>query len=213
MSEECDKIHQWANSLKRFRFPFKDEEIPKNGVYILFEEGEFSHGKDKIARIGTHTGQDQLRSRLKQHFINENKDRSIFRKNIGRCILNKNKDPFLKLWEIDLTTQKAKKEFSKLVDKNKLKEIEKQVTSYLQNHFTFAVINVPNKEDRLKLEAKMISTISLCKDCKPSPKWLGLHSPKEKIKQSGLWLVNELYKEPLTSAELSNLKIYSKSSA
>ena len=37
--------------------------------------------------ICTHTGKNQLISRLKQHFTNMNKDRSIFRKNIGRCLL------------------------------------------------------------------------------------------------------------------------------
>ena len=40
--------------------------------------------------------------------MTENKDRSIFRKNIGRAILNKNQDPFLGQWELDLTTRKAK---------------------------------------------------------------------------------------------------------
>ena len=95
MSKQCKTLHKLFNSMKRFSFPFDEEAIPKNGIYILFEKGERAHEADRIVRIGTHTGSNQLRSRLKQHFLNENKDRSIFRKNIGRAILNKNKDSFL----------------------------------------------------------------------------------------------------------------------
>jgi aspartate oxidase len=80
MSQTCNSIHNLFNNLKRINFPFDNSDIPKNGIYILFEKGELAHNHDRIVRIGTHTGRDQLLSRLKQHFINENKDRSIFRK-------------------------------------------------------------------------------------------------------------------------------------
>src|SRR5262245_29962296 len=75
----CDSLHEWANSLPAFRFPFDNNGIPLNGIYILFEKGEFAHGAKRIVRAGTHTGENQLRSRLRQHFLIENKDRSIFR--------------------------------------------------------------------------------------------------------------------------------------
>ena len=32
-------------------------------------------------------------------FVKENKNRSIFRKNIGRCLLNKDQSEYLPLWE------------------------------------------------------------------------------------------------------------------
>jgi hypothetical protein len=51
----------------------------------------------------------------------------------------------------------------------------------------------------------MISTVSLDDACQPSPQWLGLSSPKKKIRESGLWLINELYKEPLTFGDLERL--------
>lgn len=207
MSEMCKELHVVFNQVKRHKFPFDENNIPLNGIYILFEKGEKAHGVDRIVRIGTHTGQNQLRSRLKQHFINENKDRSIFRKNIGRALLNKNKNPFLEQWERDLTTREAKEKFSKLTDFQKQKEIEKLVTQYIQKNFSFIVFQMDNKEKRLKFESKIISTISLCKDCKPSKEWLGLSSSKEKIKEGGLWLVNELYKNALDEKELSELKL------
>jgi hypothetical protein len=212
MSEKCERLYELFNGLKRFEFPFNEKEIPRNGIYILFEKKEKGHGLDRIVRVGTHTGNNQLPSRLRQHFINENKDRSIFRKNIGRAILNKRNDPYLKIWELDLTTKQAKEKFSPMIDPERQKEIEKEVSSYIQDNFTFVVFPVENKEKRLEIESKIISTISLCKECKPSQNWLGNFSPKDKIKESGLWLVNELYKKPFEDNELEEfqkqIKIY-----
>ena len=84
MSENCKNLHELFNNLPKLEFPFNEEHIPMNGIYVLFEKGEFAHNTNRIVRVGTHTGKNQLRSRLIQHFLNENKDRSIFRKNIGR---------------------------------------------------------------------------------------------------------------------------------
>lgn len=205
MSKICNDIHKLFNSLTRFNFPFDETKIPKNGIYILFEKGEVGHNVDRIVRIGTHTGNNQLRSRLKQHFIKENKDRSIFRKNIGRAILNKNKDDYIRYWELDLTTKENKKKYSNLIDLKKQKEIEKQVTKYIQENFSFVVFEINTKDERLNFESKIISTISNCKDCHPSQNWLGNFSPKIKIQESALWLVNELWKTPLNEIEFVEL--------
>jgi len=206
MNEDCHSMHQWFNKMKKFDFPFEEKNLPLNGIYILFEKGEYAHGTCRIVRVGTHTGNNQLISRLKQHFLKENKDRSIFRKNIGRCLLNKEKNPFLKQWELDLTTKTAKEKYAGKVDFQKQHKIEKKVSEYIQNNFNFVVFKVDEKVRRLDLESKIISTISWCEECKPSSNWLGLFSPKEKIKESGLWLVNELYKEPLSNDEMKELK-------
>jgi len=42
------------------------------------------------------------------------------------------------------------------------------------------------------LESSLIGTIVKCKLYKPSGNWLGNHSSKIKIKESGLWLVQHL---------------------
>lgn len=200
----CEKLHLSCNNLKRHYFPFDGSEIPPNGIYILFERGERGHGVDRIVRIGTHTGDNQLKSRLKQHFLNENKDRSIFRKNIGRSLLKKGNDPYFKIWEIDFTSRKVRDDKGSLLDPKKQNEIEKRVSKIIQNNFSFVFIPVDEKEKRLKYESKLISTVSHCNQCKPSSHWLGNYSPKEKIRESGLWLVNELYKEPFSDEELSD---------
>ena len=139
MSHECASIHQLTTNLERHNFPFDDTRIPSNGIYVLFQKGEKGHQQDRIVRIGTHTGDNQLRSRLKQHFLNENKDRSIFRKNIGRALLNQRKDPFLQFWELDLTTRKAKDKYSPLIDFDYQKRIESQVSQFIQDNFSFSV--------------------------------------------------------------------------
>lgn len=187
MSENCNRVHQLFNSFKRLKFPFDEKLIPLNGIYILFEKGEFAHGTNRIVRVGAHTGNNQLRSRLQQHFIKENKDRSIFRKNIGRALLNKDKDPFLKKWELDLTSAKSKHEHAPQIDFDKQKEIEKKVTKYIQENFSFVAFEVKEKEKRLEMESEIISTISSCEECKPSKNWLGLFSPKRKNKKG--WIM------------------------
>jgi len=206
MSKECEELHKIFNNMKRLSFPFDNKDITKNGIYVLFEKGEKAHGEDRIVRIGTHTGNNQLLSRLNQHFINENKDRSIFRKNIGRAILNKRKDLFLKEWEFDLTTKEAKNKLLNLIDMKKQKKVEKEVTEYIQNNFSFIVFPLEDRKKRLEVESMIISTVSSCRDCKPSENWLGLFSPKEKIRKGGLWLVNELYKQPMNEKDLIELK-------
>jgi hypothetical protein len=201
----CEALHQWANSLPSFRFPFEDSRIPLNGIYILFENGEVAHGGNRIARIGTHTGNNQLRSRLRQHFLIENKDRSIFRKNIGRALLHRDHDPFLAFWELDRTSQKMRAQHG-TIDLDRQRAIEREVSEYIREYFSFGVVRVDEKAERLRLESKMIATVSLCDTCLPSAQWLGFSSPKQKICDSGLWLVNELYKEPLAIADLDRLR-------
>jgi hypothetical protein len=206
----CDSLHKQFNALERLSFPFNKNKIPKNGIYILFEKGETCFENDRVVRVGTHTGEAQLYSRLQQHFLNEKKDRSIFRKNIGRAILNKNKDPFIDSWEKDLTTGKMKEEYFEKIDLEYQQKIEKEVTKFIQDNFSFVVFRVDDKKTRLELESKIISTISLCNNCKPSKNWLGNFSTKEKIIKSGLWLVNELWKTPLSKEDMNILKTHFK---
>jgi hypothetical protein len=206
VSQICHRVHELFAQLPKWEFPLDAGRIPQNGIYILFEKAEFAHEADRIVRIGTHTGNNQLSSRLEQHFVKENKDRSIFRKNIGRAILNRDGDPFLAQWEIDLTTREAKERYAAMVDLRKLQEVEKRVTERIQGNFRFVVFRVDDKVERLRWESRIISTVSQCEECRPSEHWLGLHSPKAKIRESGLWLVNELYKQPFSESGFEALR-------
>lgn len=200
------KLHDLFNGGPHHSFPFDRESIPKNGLYILFQNSELAHGGKRIVRVGTHTGDDKLPSRLREHFLKENKDRSIFRKNIGRAILQRDKDTFLDQWEIDLTSSASKAKYRGKIDTEKLEMTEKRVSRYIRRHFSFVVFPVKAKEDRLKIESRLISTISHCTACGPGRNWLGNQSPKSKIRKSGLWLVNELYKTPLSLREYNSFR-------
>ena len=103
----CLELHALVATGTVHRVPFESRAVPMDGVYALFETGETAHGGPRIVRVGTHTGDGQLPSRLLQHFVNENKDRSIFRKNIGRALLAKAGDLYLAEWEIDRTSRAA----------------------------------------------------------------------------------------------------------
>lgn len=188
----CLRIHKFFNSLPRYDYTFNKKDIPENGLYVFFEKGEKYCGMDRIVRVGTHTGESQLYSRLQQHLLNENKDRSIFRKNIGRAILNKENNSFLEKWNLDLTTKANKEKYSKDIDFDFQKKIEKRVSQYMHENLSFAVISIDSKEERLNYESYLIHTISADTSLKPSVSWLGNYSPVKKIRESGLWLVNEL---------------------
>ena len=205
MSNQCQLLHESSDSCKRIRFPYDSEKIPLDGIYLLFELGERGHGYDRIVRVGTHTGLHKLPSRLTEHFMVENKDRSIFRKNIGRALLAKEDDPFLDDWELDLTKKEERDLHSERIDEQRQAEVERQVSSYIQDSFSFSVLPISGKEKRLKLESRIISTVSLCDECEGSTDWLGRNSPKEKIRRSGLWLIQGLYKEPLSDDEMKYL--------
>lgn len=202
------KLYKLFNDQKRYSFQLGNsiQQIPDNGIYIIFENGEKFANYDRIVRVGTHTGHNQLRARLKQHFIKENKNRSIFRKNIGRCFLNKEQHPYLSLWELDITSRADKEKNLKLLNLEFERKLEKRISEHIQTNFSFCSFRVDTKEDRLFWESRIVSTLAKATDVRPSPSWLGNSSTKAKIKTSGLWQVNELYKDHLTILEFEHLK-------
>jgi hypothetical protein len=205
MSDLCNRLHQQCRELPRFGFPLDMQDIPPNGIYIMFEAGETGHDGNRIVRVGTHTGRDQLRSRMRRHFVTENKDRSIFRKHVGRALLTMDGDPFIEQWNPRLNTRAARMRYAGLVDFAKLGQVERRVTEYLQANLSFVCLRMDDRDLRLKWESKIIATVSTCDECGPSRDWLGLHSPKVKIRESGLWLINKLYGEPLSEEEFLEL--------
>lgn len=202
------ELHELFNKQKRYNFPFEQfkSQIPQNGIYIVFEKGEKFKDFDRIVRVGTHTGNNQLHSRLNQHFINENKNRSIFRKNIGRCILKIDNSNYMNLWELDTTSIADKERNSQLLDKAFEQTMEKRISSYVQTNLSFCVFRLDTKDERLFWESKIASTLAQSNELIPSSNWLGNNSPKEKIRESGLWQVNELSNPILTEDEFEKLK-------
>lgn len=192
MSGECERLHRELSLLPGLSIGYQERQVPQNGVYVVFENGEAAHNTNRIVGIGTHTGEGNLPKRINEHLYVPNKDRSIFRKHIGRCILAERNDSFLEQWNIDRTPRARRDEYAGKIDLEKLKKIEREVSDYIENNLSFAVISVENKQERLDTKATMISTIATCSDCRPSKNWLGLHHPNRKIRNAGLWNVQGL---------------------
>lgn len=144
MSEACQYLHEILSEWPCYRAGFDVTAIPQNGLYFLFEKGERGHGKDRIVRVGTHSGQNNLAKRISEHLFAANKDRSIFRKHIGRCLLTRENDSFLTQWNIDLTPRLAKDKHGSRIDKNRLLQVEKSVTKYMNANFSFVILEVKN---------------------------------------------------------------------
>jgi len=209
MSDLCKWLHEQLEQLPLIKFPFTLEQLPENGIYFFYERDEiWGHGGNKlrIVRIGTHKD-GNFRSRVKEHYLlDESKmnfdrdmpkpsDRSIFRKNIGRALINRNGINYLQTWEIDFTTRENRQLYGNIRDIDIERRIELMITTTLRERFYFRFIIIDSQLERMGskgLESSLIGTVASCKLCKPSDNWLGKHSPKKEIRESGLWLVQHL---------------------
>lgn len=148
--------------------------IPKNGVYIMFENGETAHPCDlneRIVRIGISEQPDRLPRRLKSHY----NGKSIFRKHIRTAIAERD----------GIAVDKVTKQ---------------QISDYIRKNITFAVIEVNDYEKRKELEKALITAVAQCPECNASDKWLGKYCAAPKIRNGKLWNVEHLNsKTPLTS--------------
>ena len=200
-STRCDRLHQLFCAMPRYTWE-QISQIPfTNGIYIIFEKGEQYHGMERIVRVGTHTSSDRLKTRLLDHFVRENHDGSIFRKNVGKAILNAHRDPYLTVWTMDT----SKSENRRFLDKEKNADTEQRVSKYLRENFTFTVFQVIDKDERLRMEEAIIATLNAESTFIPGNKWPGLYSPETEIRESGLWLKQGLNGTPMTNAEFDRL--------
>ena len=199
----CDRLHALFCPMPRYSWDQISQVPFTNGIYILFEKGEQYHGMERIVRVGTHTSQNRLKARLTDHFVKENHDGSIFRKNIGKAILNAYRDPYLKIWTLDT----SRPENRCYLDAKKNTATEQRVTRYLRENFSFTVFQVSDPAERLRMEEAIIATLNASPTFVPSSKWAGLYSPEIEIRESGLWLKQGLNGTPMTNAEFERLLV------
>lgn len=206
MISASELLHELAWKARRYHYePLWEIELPKqseSGIYLIFEDGESCYGGDRIVHVGTHSGNNNLMNRLKEHYVTENHHRSIFRKHIGRAILNKRSDSYLAVWNIDYTYTKNKELYSSLRNLEVEAQIEQEVSQYLRQHTSFCIISERNKNLRKDVEAGLIALLAQDKRCAPSSSWLGLWATDLRIQESGLWNIQGLSNTPLTSDEV-----------
>ena len=192
-------LHDIFNVLRRFYYPYQKKRgknwiVPRNGIYVFFEKGEEytnpqGYLQDRIVRIGIHTKDSEkgtqrgnkLFSRLDQHFRG-NMNASSFRKYVGDSLQNKQKQP--------------------------ITDIEKEVSTYMRENFSFVVFEVETEEERKKWEKKLISTLGQAGKkgiIESSKNWLGRNSSTTNVKTSGLWQDDDMNGISLNLKELEQL--------
>ena len=195
----CDGLHDLFNG-ERLYTSSEIESIPfDNGIYIVFDRNERHKDGQRIVRVGTHTSQNRLRERLKDHFVRENKDGSIFRKNVGKALLKEQGNPYLDMW----TKDTSKPENQKYVNSKIQGAVERDVSAYLGKNMSFVVFPVEDEQQRLRIEEAIIASLNADEGFGPGNNWLGNNSPEGEIRNSGLWLKRGLKADPLTHNELS----------
>jgi len=151
---------------------FSARDLPRNGVYFMFERGE----GERIVRVGTHRGEGRLYDRLRDHYGTRRSFRawrrtSDLRYHIGAALLNRDDDPRLIAW-LDRKGER-------------MRDVEALVTEHLHRNFTFRVLEVDDLEERLALERRYIAELS--RSPQMSDEWLGHHAVEPRIRVSGLW--------------------------
>jgi len=176
------RIHELLELLPLHRYPIRRQGLPSNGIYFFYEEGEVikidNRVIKRIVRVGTHREQGRFPGRILDHF-HGNKNSSVFRRHLGAAILAKENphDPRLKEW---------------IKGTKPLKDIEEKVSKLLTEKFSFRYIRVDDRDERLELEERLISTVARFSPKYVSPNWLGRCSPSREIRESGLWNVEHV---------------------
>lgn len=193
--------------------------FPARGVYFFREVGECRTSDPntlRIVRVGTHAvsanAKSTLRSRLKAHLGTRrgggNHRGSIFRLHVGTALLARDEWP-VPTWGVGSTTPDEVR--TNPVTRAAEAEWEQRVSSHI-GAMTVLWVNVPGEPGpdsmRARIEQNAIALLS--NQCAPldvaTSGWLGHHSPRLEIRQSGLWNLNYV-RQPYDPDFLNDLEI------
>ena len=171
---------------------------PRHGVYFFFENGELRNdsGNDpRVVRVGTHaltsSSRTTLWNRLSQHrgpvkTGGGNHRGSIFRLLVGETIMERNSEYRIDTWGKGSSAPSPEAIVAE-------KPLERQVSLVIgEMPFLWLGVDDPPgpQSQRGYIERNAIALLSSYgKNAidPPSENWLGNHSPREKVKLSGLW--------------------------
>lgn len=182
---DCDGRMQW----------------PQRGVYFFREPGEGRASNTevpRIVRVGTHAlgagAKSSLWGRLRAHRGHRdgrgNHRGSIFRLHVGAAMLQRD-------GSFDGSSTWAAGQSAARAIREQEVEHERKVSAHI-GRMTVLWLDVPDepgpKSTRGLIERNAIALLSngLAPADPPSPAWLGLHSPREEIRRSGLWNLNHV---------------------
>ena len=167
---------------------------PKSGVYFFFEPGELrlNATEPRVVRVGTHGvsrgSKATLWNRLRTHRGTGdgvgNHRSSIFRLHVGAAISARDRDVMVASWGIG---QAADSRLRKTEE-----GLERRVSAYIgaMSVLWLAIEDEASpSSDRAYIERNLIGMLvgKAGPADSPSLEWLGLYSPNERIRISGLW--------------------------
>ncbi len=188
---------------------------PRRGVYFFFEDGEYRQESGKgprVVRVGTHALTDGSKStlwgRLSQHRGNAsngygNHRGSIFRLLVGSSLKAMQGVDEPRSWGLGADPRKAANQLGcscEEVKTNEL-ELESSVSQVIgRMPFLWLDIDDPPSGESLRgwIERNAIALLSNFEKPAldaPSATWLGHHSDRIKVRQSGLWNNNHVDEE------------------
>jgi len=190
------RIHAVVDNLPRLDQTFARSDIPRDGIYLLFEDGETTlvggQQVDRIVRVGTHRVDGRLSTRLRHHFSG-NRRSSVYRLHLGGALLARedSADPRLTPW----------------LDRHgtRMPDVEEWVSHVLRVNFRFVCFPVATPVERLSLERGLIAALAQQPLGSPSDQWLGRHARHPTIRRSGLWNTQGVDALPLTDVELERV--------
>lgn len=179
---------------------------PDKGIYFFFESGEnrsdslvyargnpqHSNQEMRVVRVGTHalttSSRATLWGRLRAHRGNANGGGnhrgSIFRLLLGEALMQRDGIalPIQANWGVGAAAPATIRQAEQ--------PLEQQVSQYF-NNMPFIWLNVPDRQDRINIEAYCIALLSNYNQTPgidlPSASWLGSQSPRNPVRRSGLW--------------------------
>lgn len=185
--ENAKKITERCNNLTYYSAKdfcntkeFKKNDFPKNGVYVVFEDGETAFGQKRIVRVGTNKRNGRLIARLADHFRHNSFRSSVFRQLVSRALRTEDAKKVS-----DYMRNNMSFAVIPIDNKNERMLVEEQIIATLS---WWAFFN---------------------KDKAHSKDWIGKdlydeNNPKstdQQISEFGLWLSDGLLKPPVTSDE------------
>ncbi len=167
-------VHEIVRPLTIHSWPFVTAAIPSNGVYLIYEEGEFFEGAPRIVRVGSHPTQRGLPRRLRTH-RSGSKNSSVFRKHLGSALMRKQRypDEHITLWMRSKTRGWP--------------HIEQAITAVLQQCFTFSCVHIEGAAERMQSERHLIASLTSLEDTPASQQWLGRLAWRPVIPACGMW--------------------------
>lgn len=178
--EGCTRLHALLSEVPRMDGRCDFNRLRRRLIYCFYEAGEVcpSHGGDRITYVGMST---QGSRRLKNYYNGTGN----FANHIFRAWLLRRyediADPQIRDIIEGFAVRGRGGEFSTNTT------LRKRLRDSFQEAFSFVHFRVPDDIHMSELEERMITTISSCTLCGPSPDWLGLWSAEGTIVHSGMW--------------------------